>query len=98
LEGAISLADNYETIKIFAIYQMSRFCPVLNSDGYVIALDLGSISSTFYEQLLGLQIPKAQKRQSSCQFFAHLGSAHTKAARRKLMKLTLVFKVKGRMA
>jgi hypothetical protein len=28
-------------------------------------LDLGSISSTLYEQLLRMQIPKGQKRQSS---------------------------------
>jgi len=50
---------------------------------------LGSISSTFYEQLLCMQISKAQKIQSSCQsFFALSGSALIKAACRMLMKLT----------
>jgi len=52
-------------------------------------LDLGSISSTFYEQLFSTQIPKAQKRPSSCQpLLALLGSACVKAAYRTLMKLT----------
>jgi len=38
-----------------------------------------SISSTFYEQLLQAQIPKAQKRQSSFQsFLALLGSVRSK--------------------
>ena len=52
--------------------------------------DLGSISPTFYKQLLRTQIPKAQK---SCltwlSFFALLGSACVKAACRMLVKLTL---------
>jgi hypothetical protein len=39
----------------------------------------GSISPTFYAQLLCAQFPKAQKWQSSYQcLFALLGSAHTK--------------------
>ncbi len=46
------------------------------------------MSSTFYEQLLHTQIPKVQKRQSSCQsFFALLGSAHVKSVHTMLMKL-----------
>ena len=53
---------------------------------------LGSISPTFYEQLLRSQIPKAQK---SClfwlSFFALFGSTSAKAARRTLVKLTLGF-------
>ena len=52
---------------------------------------MGSISSTFYEQLLRSQIPKAQKRLSSqLAFFALLGSASVKAACRMLVKLTPV--------
>jgi hypothetical protein len=43
-------------------------------------------SPTFYEQLLRMQIPKAQKRTSS--FFGLMGSAGAKAAHRILMKLT----------
>jgi len=37
--------------------------------------DLGTISPTFYEKLLRAKIPKAQKIQSSCHFFAILESA-----------------------
>ena len=48
-----------------------------------------SISSTFYEQLLRLQTPKAQKKTvKSSSFSALLGSASVKAARRMLVKLT----------
>ncbi len=48
-----------------------------------------SISSMFFTKLLQEQIPKAKKIQSSClSFFALLGSAYVKAARRMLMKLT----------
>ncbi len=58
-----------------------------------ILRDKVSISSTFYGQLLRVQIPKAQKIQSSCQFFcafgiSNLGSGCAKAAHRMLMKLT----------
>jgi len=42
----------------------------------------------FYEQLLLAQIPKAQKAVKLSVFFALSGSAHAKAARRKLVKLT----------
>jgi len=46
------------------------------------------ISSTFYAK----QIPKAQKNiDNLTAFFSLLGSAHVKAARRMLMKLTLGF-------
>jgi hypothetical protein len=49
-----------------------------------------SISSTFNEQLLRLQIPKAQKKLLDLTvFFMLLVSASVKAAGRKLMKLTL---------
>ncbi len=49
-----------------------------------------SNSPTFYVQLLWAQISKAQNWQSSHQyFFALLGSARVKAARKTLMKLTL---------
>jgi len=48
-----------------------------------------SISSTFYVQLLRMQIPNAQKRQSSQQCrLALLGPTGIKAVRRTLMKLT----------
>ena len=40
--------------------------------------NLRSISPTFYVQLLHVQIPKAQKRQSSQAYFALLVSAHVK--------------------
>jgi len=49
--------------------------------------NLGSISLTFYAQLLQSQIPKVQKRQSS--LFAFLGSSRAKAVHKMLMKLTL---------
>jgi len=50
----------------------------------------GSISSTFYEQLLRAQIPNAQKRKSSQQcHLALLGPMSVKAARKSLVKLTL---------
>jgi len=49
----------------------------------------GSISSMFYEQLLRTQIPKAENFTGNMTvIFALLGSAHVKAARRSLMKLT----------
>ena len=41
---------------------------------------LGSISPAFYEQLLCVQIPKAQKDSQLKQLFALLGSAGIKAA------------------
>jgi len=47
----------------------------------------GSISSTFYMQLLHAQIPNAQKIQGSCQsFLALLGSAHVKSVGKMLVK------------
>ena len=49
----------------------------------------GSISPTFYQQLLHTQIPKARKKDSQLkQFFALLGSAGVKAAHKMLVKLT----------
>ena len=44
----------------------------------------GSISPTFYEQLLRVQIPIEQKRQSSQAAFWLLGSAHVKASRKHI--------------
>ena len=56
----------------------------------VVIEGLGSISPTFYEQLLRVQIPKAQKAALlDCLFFALLGTALVKTARRTLVKLTL---------
>jgi hypothetical protein len=49
--------------------------------------DQGLILPTFYEQLLRLQIPNAQKDEPSV-FLALLGSVCTKAARKMLVKLT----------
>ncbi len=47
---------------------------------------LVSISSTFYKQILLVQIPKVQKRLTTwLTFFVFLGSASIKAACRKLM-------------
>jgi len=42
----------------------------------------------FYEQLLGTQIPKAQKDSQVVSLFALSGSVRAKAARGTLMKLT----------
>ncbi len=47
-----------------------------------------SISSTFYEQLLHVQIPNAQKRLTTWLSVALLGSACLKIARRTLMEWT----------
>jgi len=48
--------------------------------------NLGSISTTFYAQLLQAQIPKAQK--NTFKLFALLRSALVKAAHKMLVKLT----------
>jgi hypothetical protein len=48
----------------------------------------GSISPMFYEQLLWVQIPKAQKLCQVISLFVLLGSAHVKATSKMLMKLT----------
>jgi hypothetical protein len=47
-----------------------------------------SISSTFYKQLLRMQILKAQKDGQLDCLFVLLRSAHVKAASKMLMKLT----------
>ncbi len=49
--------------------------------------NLGSISSTFYEQLLHLQIPNAQKTVKLSAFFALSGSLHVKAVHKMLVQL-----------
>jgi len=50
-------------------------------------VNLGSISQIFYEQLLRVQIPKAQKDKSSHQcLFALLGSTRAKAGSKMLVK------------
>jgi len=56
--------------------------------------DLGSISSTFFEQLLCKQIPKAQKTYNLTVFFALLGSWCLKAAGKTLLKLTPSYRIK----
>jgi len=57
----------------------------LNFDYYV-----GSISPTYYEQLLRAQIPKAQKNTVKLSvLFSHLGPARVKAARKMLLKFFL---------
>ena len=51
--------------------------------------DLGSISPTFYEQLLHVQSPKAQKRRSTQAAFCAFGICmHKKLCVNTLMKLT----------
>ena len=48
-------------------------------------LHLGSISTSFYEQLLRAQIPKAQKKTvKSSSFFVRLGPAFVKAAHKHI--------------
>jgi len=60
---------------------MITILPFMFAINTLALIHLGSISSTFYEQLLGMQIPKAQKIQSSCQvFFALSESAPAKSA------------------
>jgi len=49
---------------------------------------LRSISSTIFEQLLRVQIPKAQKDSQVISLFALLGYLCEKAAHKMLMKLT----------
>ena len=50
---------------------------------------LGSISPTFYEQLLRVQRSRKRKKQLNLTFFlAILGSVLAKAARKTLVKLT----------
>ncbi len=51
-------------------------------------INLGSISPTFFKQLLSAQIPKAQKDIDYLTVFALLGSLLAKTARKTLMKLT----------
>jgi len=50
--------------------------------------DQVSISPTFYEKLLCVQIPKAQKYSQVVNFFALSGSWGVKAAHKTMMKLT----------
>jgi len=47
-----------------------------------------SISSTFYKQILLVQISKGQKNIQDVSLFSLLGSVSAKAGRRTLMKLT----------
>jgi len=55
----------------------------------VLSMIRASISSTFHEQHLSAQIPKAQKKTVKLSvFFTLLGSAPENAALRTLMKLT----------
>jgi len=52
-------------------------------------VNLGSISTTFYEQLFSHEDPKSAKKTVKLSvFFALWGSECPKAARRTLMKLT----------
>jgi len=67
--------------KQFHLNVFKRVCPLALASPQ----SLGSISPTFYELLLCVQIPKAQKIQSSHQlFFAHLGSVQVKAAHKNV--------------
>ena len=51
---------------------------------------LSSISPPFYEQLLLVQIPKAQKRQSNEAAFCALGPASVKAVRKHVGEIDLL--------
>jgi len=53
-----------------------------------VALNLVSISPTFYVQFLQAQIPKAQKYSQAISIFLLLGSAGVKGEHEMLMKLT----------
>jgi len=56
---------------------------------FITSAALGSISPSFYKQLLHAQIPKVQKKIDNLTvFFVLSGSASVKAAHRALMKLT----------
>ena len=50
----------------------------------ILSRVLGSISPTFYEQLLRTQIPKMKKDSQIKQLFALLGPAWVKAARKHI--------------
>ena len=68
----------------------------MEENGYKLFKHVGvnqvSISPTFYQQLLRVQIPKAQKKTVKLSsFFALLGSSRVKAACRTLVKLTPSF-------
>ena len=75
--------------KTFIVFQ-SLFYSNYNSKVVIFYLPpQESISSTFYEQLLREQTPKAQKKiVKSSSIFALLESACVKATRRMLVKLT----------
>jgi hypothetical protein len=53
-------------------------------------IDLGSISSTFYVQLLHTQIPKVQNNNELTVIFVRLESTLVKAACKTLMRLAPV--------
>ena len=77
-------------IQFFSLHLFVSLClfvGVVKHDWEVLH---GSISPTFYEQLLHAQTPKAQKIQSSpCWFlFALLGSTNVQAVCKMLVRLT----------
>jgi len=51
----------------------------------------GSISPTFFAQLLCVQIPKVQKYSQAISVFALLGFLQVKAEHKMLKKLTTIF-------
>ena len=75
--------------KTLDLYTPKTVTSFMDDNGMQLKYDHGSISSTFYKQLLRTQTPKAQKKTvKSSSFFALLGSASAKVARRMLVKLT----------
>ncbi len=62
---AISYFDRYDDLKSYKIIQVHFIVKIIQYSY------LGSISSTFYVQLLRLQIPKAQKDTDDLTVFFH---------------------------
>jgi len=65
-------------LPMFAICQNIFFLVLNQSVFFASSCQLGSISQTFYLQLLRVQIPKAQKVQSSRQSFCAFGICASK--------------------
>ncbi len=82
--------DTASTEYVIDLYKYTLHCGfVLDSSQFFSNTSVRSISSTFYEQLLHVQIPEVQKdSQVGSLFCAFLGSARAKALGKMLVKLT----------
>ncbi len=96
LDEKLSLALHHEVelflVSLGKIQILCMFDPYRFNRGKIdcSSCNLGSISPTFYAQLLLAQIPKVQKRQSNHRcLFALSRSLHVKDTRKMLVQLTL---------